>query len=72
MVLTLVVGGKRLALSHLGPSGIVVRDACEPIPPSHGKLLIQVDDTKKARRVFLPDGVPGPGQLIGFKNVVPA
>ena len=66
VVLTLIVGGRSLSLSHVGPSEIVVRDQCEPIPPGDAKLLIRVDSSKKARSIFLPNGIPGPGQPVMF------
>jgi hypothetical protein len=60
VVLSLVIGGVSLALSHVGPNEIIVRDACNPIPPGEAKLYIRVDDSKKMRKVFLPHGIPGP------------
>jgi hypothetical protein len=66
VVLTLVMGGTTLALSHVGPNEIVVRDNCEPIPPGDAKLFIRVDDSKKCRDIFLPHGIPGPNQPVMF------
>jgi hypothetical protein len=68
VVLTLKVGEQRLALSHLGPTEMVVRDSCDPIPPGDAKILIQVDERKTKRRVYLPEGVPGPRQLVPFSS----
>ena len=43
VVLTLVVGKRQLALSHVNPSNVVVCDACEPIPPTEAKLIVEID-----------------------------
>jgi hypothetical protein len=60
VALKLVVGGSSLALSHVGPNEIIVRDECDPIPSGNARLLIRVDDSKKCRDIFLPHGIPGP------------
>ena len=64
--LTLAVGGETLSLSHVGPSGIVVRGDCRPMPPGSAEIHIKVDDTESIRKVFLPFGIPGPRQPIAF------
>ena len=66
VVLTLIVSGTSLALSHVGPNEIIVRDACEPIPACDAKLLIRVDRSKRCREVFLPHGIPGPNVPVMF------
>jgi hypothetical protein len=66
VALTLLVDGVQLALSRVGPAGIVVRDECQPIAPCDATILIQVDQAEEALKVYLPDGVPGPQQRIRF------
>ncbi len=66
VVLTLVVDGQRLSLSHVGPNEVIVRDECEAIPSGDATLLIQVDESRKKRSVFLPHGVPGPNVPVTF------
>jgi hypothetical protein len=66
VVLSLLVGGVTLSLSHVGPNEIIVRDECEPIPAGEAKLLIRVDDSRKVRNVFLPHGIPGPRVPVMF------
>lgn len=66
VVLQLVVGGLTLSLSHVGPSGIVIRDECQPMPASQAELRVFVDDSREVRQVFLPHGIPGPRQPIAF------
>jgi hypothetical protein len=66
VVLTLIVGGKLLALSHVGPNEIIVRDDCKPIPAGDAKLFIRVDESKRVRDVFLPHGIPGPHVPVMF------
>lgn len=68
VALTLVVNGLRLAISHLEPNGIVVRDPCEPIPPGKAKIYFKIDGSTKRRRVYLPEGVSGPRQLVPLSN----
>jgi hypothetical protein len=60
------VGGVSLALSHVGPNELIVRDECEPIPSGDAKLYIRVDDSKRVRKVFLPHGIPGPHVPVMF------
>jgi hypothetical protein len=66
VVLTLIIGGVSLALSHVGPNEFVVRDECDPIPPGYAHIVIRVDGKKKDRHIYLPHGVPGPNQLVSF------
>lgn len=66
VVLCLLIGGMRLSLSHVGPSGLVVRDDCEPMPSGSAEIEITVDDSVKVHKVFLPHGVPGARQPIQF------
>jgi hypothetical protein len=66
VVLTLIVGGTSLALSHVGPNEIIVRDECGPIPAGDAKLYIRVDDSKRVRDIFLPHGIPGPRVPVMF------
>jgi hypothetical protein len=66
VVLSLLIGGVTLSLSHVGPNEIIVRDECEPIPAGNAKLFIRVDESKKVRDVFLPHGIPGPHVPVMF------
>jgi hypothetical protein len=66
VVLTRIVGGTSLALSHIGPNEIIVRDDCGPIPAGDAKLYIRVEESKRARNVFLPHGIPGPHVPVTF------
>ena len=66
VVLTLIVGGVSFALSHVGPNKLVVRDECDAIPPCNAKLVIRVDNRRKTKRIFLPQGIPGPNQPVIF------
>jgi len=66
VALALVVNGSKLALSHVGPNDVTVREACHPIPPTDAELLITVDDETEAYRVFLPNGIPSAPQKIAY------
>jgi len=64
VALTLRVGEHELALSHVGPNDVTVRDACGPVPPSSADLLITVNDEVETYRVFLPNGIPAAPQKV--------
>jgi hypothetical protein len=66
VALTLLVGERQLALSRVGPKEIIVRDQCEPIPPSDAKLVITIDDESKTYNVFLPHGIPAAPQKVQY------
>jgi len=64
VALTLLVGDRQLALSHVGPKDVTVRDACEPIPPTDAQLVITVDDESETYNIFLPHGIPAAPQKV--------
>ncbi len=66
VVLALKVAGRELALSHVGPSDVTVREACEFVPPSDAELLITVDDETESYNVFLPHGIPNAPQKVAY------
>ena len=66
VALALMVGGRELALSHVGPRDVTVREACEPIPPSDAELLITVDDETESYKIFLPHGIPSAPQKVAY------
>ncbi|WP_442483939.1 hypothetical protein [Aeoliella sp. SH292] len=64
--LRLVVGGAAIALSHVGPTELVVRGECVSIGPCNGQLQVIVDGQVSSKPVFLPFGISGPGQRIKY------
>jgi hypothetical protein len=64
--LTLLIDDQHLSLSHVGSKAFVVRDACDPLPPSDALLVIEVNNSADTYKVFLPSGLPGPGQLVEY------
>jgi hypothetical protein len=66
IALTLLIDGKELALSHVGSSRIVVRDACDPRPAGNAEIVIEVNDSAERYKVFLPYGLSGAGQLVEY------
>jgi hypothetical protein len=66
VALSLRVNGHELALSHVGPSDVTVRDACEPIPPTNAELIISVDDEVESYGIFLPHGIPNAPQKVSY------
>ena len=67
VALALKVGDRELALSHVGPREVTVRDACEFVPPSAAELLITVDDATESYSIFLPDGIPNAPQKVAYR-----
>jgi len=57
VALTLKVADRDIALSHVGPGKVSVRDLCEELPPSDAELVIQVDDSSDIMKVYLPNGI---------------
>jgi hypothetical protein len=57
VVLTLIVCGAELALSHVGSSHVIVRGAVESFPSGEAYLVVSVDGKKESRPVVLPEGI---------------
>jgi hypothetical protein len=56
--LSLVVNGRSIALSHVGPGNVIAKDVKDPICGGcDAQLVISVDDRTKSRDIFLPRGV---------------
>jgi hypothetical protein len=55
--LALVVDGKTIPLSHVGPNVVSVRGTVEAIPPTRARIVINIDESSKALDVFLPNGI---------------
>jgi hypothetical protein len=64
VALTLKVDGRELALSHVGPKDVTVRDVCTGVPPGDAELLITVDDQTECYNIFLPHGIPNAPQKV--------
>ncbi len=58
VALTLKVSGRELALSHVGPNEISLRELGEALEPSNAQLIIQVDGSSDVLDVYLPSGIP--------------
>lgn len=56
--LKLIVAGREIVLSHLGPDYMIVRENDVPITEEHGKLVVRVDSSCRGQDVVLPQGVP--------------
>ena len=66
VALTLLINGMQLSVSHVGNSGIMVADACEPLPACNAILVVNIDERTEKHSIFLPDGLPGPGKFVPF------
>jgi hypothetical protein len=64
--LSLIVGDTTLGLSHVGPSGIIVREPCDPIPPCDAKIVVTIDASVSVKNVYLPHGIAGQGIPAAF------
>jgi hypothetical protein len=66
VALTLKVGDKEIALSHVGPNEISVRALGEAFPPSDAQLTIQVDDSSDVMDVYLPKGISSDSYEVAY------
>jgi len=55
-----------LSLSHVGRSGVIVCEPCEPIAPCDAKIVVKIDDAVSIKNVFLPQGIAGQGISAAF------
>lgn len=66
VTLALLVNGQEFSVSHVGNSGLMIDQPCEPIPPTQATLVVSIDDKREERSIYLPEGVPGPGQFVSY------
>lgn len=66
VALTLLIDGVELALSQVGSRQFVVRDKCEPRPAGDAEIVIDVNNSSERYKIFLPNGLPGPDQLVEY------
>ncbi len=66
VALTLKVGERELALSHVGPSEVSVRDLSDEVPPSNAQLIVQVDDSSDVMDVYLPKGISADSHDVAY------
>lgn len=66
VAITLLVQGVTLAVSHVGPSGLIIQDHCDQIGSCNGELVITVNKSERKYHVFMPHGIPGPGKLVSY------
>ena len=57
VILTLIVCGVELALSHVGSQFCIVRDAIQSFGESEAELVISVYGVEDRKPVFLPHGI---------------
>jgi hypothetical protein len=50
----------------MGSKRFIVRDSCAPLPAGNAEIVIEVNDSAERIKVFLPHGLPGPGQLVDY------
>jgi len=66
VALTLKVSGRELALSHVGPNEVSLRELGVAIEPSDAQLVIQVDDSSNIMDVYLPNGIPSGSYEVAY------
>jgi len=66
VALTLKVSGQELALSHVGPNEVSLRELAGSIEPSDAQLVIQIDDSSDVMDVYLPNGIPSDAYEVAY------
>ncbi len=64
--LTLKVNEKDLALSHVAPNEVSLRDLGIAVEPTKAQLVIQVDDSCDVTDVFLPNGIQSDSHEVAY------
>ena len=57
VILTLVVCGIELALSHVGSKFVIVKQVLKDIESCNAELVVSVDGKVKRTSVYLPHGI---------------
>jgi hypothetical protein len=66
VALTLKVGDREIALSHVGPNEVSLRELCERVDPSDAQVVIQVDEISDVMDVYLPNGIPSDSHEVAY------
>jgi hypothetical protein len=66
--LSLIVAGKVLPLSHVGPAEVSVRQLSQRVEPCNARIVIQVDDRSKILDVYLPNGISGDSYDVAYSR----
>jgi hypothetical protein len=62
----LISSGKRLHVSHVGHSGILLVDPSAIVPPGDARLLVDIDGKTKQKRICILSGAPEQNGFIRF------
>ena len=57
ILLTLIVCGTELALSHVGSRFVIIKQSLESFDSCNAELLVSVDGKVKKKSVYLPYGI---------------
>lgn len=57
VVLTLIICGVEIALSHVGSSLFIVRESKHSFAKGNAELVVSVDGVEDRKTVFLPHGI---------------
>ncbi len=66
VLLTLLVGDREFGLSRVGPGEVGLRECCDPIPPSDGAIVVNIDGVEHRRNVFFPNGIGTDGERVVY------
>lgn len=66
VALTLKVGDQELALSHVGPGEVSLRELAKSIEPSNAQIVIRVDENSDVMDIYLPNGVPSNSYEVAY------
>ena len=64
--LSLVIGGRSIALAQVGPGLCIARESFDDHEPTDAQLVIKVDDHVDTHDVFLTNGVRSDSKEIAF------
>jgi hypothetical protein len=62
----LISSGKRLHVSHVGHTGLLLVDSSVSIPPGNARLLVDIDGKKKQKQICILSGTPEQNGFIRF------
>jgi len=62
----LVADGVRVAVAHVGNSGLMVRTLESIIPPGDATLVVEIDGRRNTKHILLPEGISQSNTFVKF------
>lgn len=63
----LLLNGNSIRIEQMGPDFLIVKEPFDH-PPADANLVLQVDDSKRTWRVWLPHGISAASNRIAIGN----